>query len=170
MRRALSILLAALGLALAAPAAEAFDGRREGFVLGLGAGAGYVGFHTGFEGLATRLDIGVGLDDRTLVHYAGRQILHSDDGLLFTQAFPLLGVTHYLKEEAPGPFVTGGLGGAVLIAFDHGHVGVGEGLTVFGGGGWEFTRHWTVELDVTHTRTQGNGVTSVLATVGFLAY
>jgi hypothetical protein len=170
MRRALALVLAACALALAAPATEAFDGRREGFVLGFGAGAGYVGYDTGLAGLATRLDVGVGLDDRTLVHYAGRQVLHSSDGLLFTQAFPLLGVTHHLKPEAPGPFLTGGLGGAFLIAFDHGEVGVGEGLTAFGGGGFEFTRHWTVELDVAYTSTPGKGVTSVLATVGFLSY
>ena len=55
-------------------------------------------------------------------------------------------------------------------AFDHGEVGVGEGLSVFAGGGWESRRQWTVELDLTHTRTHSHGVTSVLATVGFLAY
>ena len=112
-------LLALLAVLVAASPAAAFDGERRGFVLGLGAGYGYAGVDDGRSGLSTRLDIGVGLTDRTLVHYAGKQILHSRDGVLFTQAFPLLGVTHFLAEQAPGAYVSGGVGGSLLLEMDH---------------------------------------------------
>ena len=79
MRRVALVLVAAAAAAGLAAPADAFDGRRKGFVLGFG--AGYASFDASQftpdenSGLATRLEIGAGIDDRWIVHYAGKQAL-----------------------------------------------------------------------------------------------
>jgi hypothetical protein len=170
---ALLLAFAVVTTALA-PKAEAFDGQRKGFVLGAGAGYGwlwdptYDGHEEG-HGLATHLDIGVALDDRWILHYAGKQLLNMSD---YTHLVPAVGATYYLEDDAPGPFVTGGGGIGLFTGF--GYDDLTAGFTVFGGVGYEFVRHWNVEVDYVNMFDVSGGppvsTHTLLLTVGVLAY
>src|SRR5688572_14003158 len=111
----LALAFALLAAVLASPA-EAFDGRREGFVLGAGAGYGWLRvpqFDGDFEegdAIAARLEIGVGRDDRWILSYSGRQILKLTGDVSYTPVFPRGGATYYLRDESRSPYLTGGGG------------------------------------------------------------
>jgi hypothetical protein len=106
--------LALLVIGGAASPAAAFDGFRRGFVLGFGAGPGVVfvpGAGSGnLPGLFTDFRIGVGLDDRTLLHYSGKQLWRWEEDLFFTDMFPSVAVTRYARAEGPSAFWTAGAG------------------------------------------------------------
>lgn len=172
-RAALAVLALACVLAafLASPA-HAFDGHRKGFVLGGGAGYGALsapqfGEHENTCGLATRLEIGVGIDDRWILHYAGKQVLDLA-GDTHAQLLPMVGVTHYLKREAGDLLLTAGGGASILAA--HGEENFNDGRALFVGAGYEFARHWNVELDYVNSSDTSATTHTFLVTVGALAY
>lgn len=173
---ALALVLVATAV-LTSPA-EGFDGRREGFVLGAGGGYGWLwvpkgdGYEEG-HGVATRLEIGVGLDERWILHYAGKQILNLSNDVSYTQVFPMLGATYFLNDEARSPYLTGGGGVGLFTGF--GSEDYSGGFTLFGGMGYEFAPHWTVEADYVNTLDTSGGAGpesthTLLVTVGALAY
>ena len=173
MRLALALLVF---IAVLASPAHAFDGRREGFVLGAAGGYGWLwaptfdGSQEG-HGLASRLEIGVGITDQWMIHYAGKQIFNFPDG--YTQVLPAIGATYYVQDAAPSPFLTGGGGVGLFSGFDSDDLR--GGFTMFGGVGYEFVRHWNVEVDyVSMFDTSGGAgaetTHTVLITVGALAY
>ena len=167
---------ALLAAVLASPA-EAFDGHRQGFVLGFGAGYGGLNtpqFSPDFSnGIATRLEIGVGLDDRWILHYSGRQILNLTGNVSYTQVFPMVAATYYLKDETRSPYLTGGGGVGFFTGFSSDDIS--GGFTLFGGAGYEFAPHWRVEADYVNTLDTSGGAGpesthTLLVTVGALAY
>jgi hypothetical protein len=169
----------ALLAAILASPAEAFDGRREGFVLGASVGYGWLwvpqfdGDHEEGNGIATRLEIGVGLDERWILHYSGRQILNLTGDVSYTQVFPMIAATYYLKDEARSAYLTGGGGVGFFTGF--GSDDISGGFTFFGGAGYEFAPHWRVEADYVNTLDTSGGAGpesthTLLVTVGTLAY
>jgi hypothetical protein len=171
LRRAVLGFLLVLVAAVDASPAHAFDGRREGFMLGFGAGYGGLDapqfVHDNASGIATRLEIGVGLSDRWMVHYAGKQVLDlGEDG--HVQLLPMVGVTHYLKSDAGSLLLTAG-GGVSLLAED-GQENFNGGSSLFVGAGYEFARHWNVEVDYVNSFDTAATTHTFLVTVGALAY
>jgi len=173
----LALAFALLACVLASPA-QAFDGRREGFVLGVGAGYGWLrapneGEYEEGNGIATRLEIGVGLDDRWILHYSGRQILNLTGNVSYTQMFPMIAATYYVKDVARSPYLTGGGGVGFFTGFSS--EDISGGFTLFGGAGYEFAPHWRVEADYVNTLDTSGGAGpesthTILVTVGALAY
>ena len=170
MRRLAFAVLVLVAWGAPSPA-EAFDGSRKGFVLGFGAGYGslnaqeFVHDHT--SGLATRLEVGVGLDDRWMMHYAGKQVLDPGEDS-HVQFLPMVGVTHYLKSEAGSLLLTAG--GGVSLLGEHGQENPLGGRALFVGGGYEFARHWNVEVDYVNSSDTAATTHTFLVTVGALAY
>jgi len=168
----LSLLVFAAPLLLFSDA-RAFDGHRRGFVLGFGAGPGHLDFGQEKEstwGVQTDLKLGAGLTDQTLLHYTGKQIWHSDHNIAFTEAMPMLGVTHYLKPEGPSFFLSGAGGAAILAAGIGGEVGGTVGPAGFLGGGYEFARHFQVEAGVAIMINDPFTLYNFSVTVGILGY
>lgn len=147
-------LVCALMLGLGASPARAFDGGRQGFLIGFGVGAGLLdatnySLGDGNSGVQTDLKIGHGISEQWQVFYTGKQYWRSSDGAFMTGAFPALGTAYYLQPTTPSAFVTGGAGAWIMGA---GAAGFGAGLSVIGPGmflgvGYEMARHVSLELD-----------------------
>lgn len=165
---ALAFVLTLLG----AVEAHAFDGHRKGFVLGFGAGPGYLDFSQGIEssfGVQTDFKIGVGLNEQNLLHYTGKQIWHVENDITYTEALPMIGLTHYMKPEAPSPFVSGGAGLGFLATFED-DIGGDAGPATYLSAGYEFARHWNVELGVAVTWVEGARFYNASLTLNVLGY
>jgi len=92
-----------------------FDGNREGFILGFGGGYGQFfaisqdAPDVSGQGVLTELVLGHGVSDQWLVHYSGRQIWGSKNGILYTAVFPSLAVTHFSRSKSPSFYQMGSL-------------------------------------------------------------
>jgi hypothetical protein len=128
--------------------ARAFDGRREGFILGFSAGPGLLHqFGAGAQtGLQTELRIGKARSDRTSIFYSGRQFWHFDDDVFYTEAYPMVGVARYQRPESPSTFYGGG-GGLALIGGVAGEVAVlSAGPAAYVSAGYEVAPHLHIEF------------------------
>jgi|GEM_PF-1058205 len=140
--------------------AQAFDGQRRGFLLGLAGGLhtsqgdesgdGFVDFQDSTAGLSLRLMLGGGLTERFTL-YAIRDVnLDSDDA-----AFGLfgLGSHYYFRADGPSAFLHGALG-VGDVAFDEGNrrdddddydYDAAYGYGVMVGGGYAFSQGFHVD-------------------------
>ena len=124
MSRAAMVLCVTLLSLSQVDTADAFDGKRRGFVLGFGAGpaAWSVVEPTGRDlklGPLTDLKIGHGISDRVLVYYTGLTMIAgladgAEDGRLVI--LPSVGVRYYRKGQSPSSF--GEIGAGFAIADD----------------------------------------------------
>ncbi len=147
-----TVSVAAVSLTVVGSEAQASDGQREGFVLGFGMGFGsLVTYDREVDapiGLQTDLTIGAGLSDRIQLHYTGKQFWYTSDGTFFTLGYPMVGLTYYLKPQAPSFFLSASVGASVGIAFWEGGGGILAGPGFHTGVGYEFSPHWSFKFDV----------------------
>jgi len=138
----------------------AFDGEREGFILGFGAGYGYstiekvkrLNVEKDYTGVYTDLRIGAALTEQIAIHYSGKQIVGFSNGgwIIF---YPGIGLTYYHKPQAPsimfmtgiGLFGGGGSGLSKVARYDLNLVG--SGINLYLGVGYEFAKHFMVEFN-----------------------
>ena len=161
MKKLLLIAVAASVL-LAPMHAQAFDGAKKGFILGLGAGYGSakqtVSVGSGSAsatngGVATVFKIGAGINDQFLLYYSNRVVFFSADTMdpyseavtssSFMQGMSALAGSYYLTPEGPSAFVTGELGVGVLTDSDAGQSDSGFGFGL--GAGYDFGNHFVLE-------------------------
>jgi len=207
MRKLVLLILIVLITLFLIVNAYAFDGKRKGFFLGGGLGPGftslketitYSGLFDGESsesseweskfGLVTNFKIGYAPSDIVEIHYTSKVSwfaskiywwgLESKD-VTMASGLSALGVTYYFKPEAPCYFITGGIGFSTLsLPFEsHSEIKIGGGL--FAGAGYEFARHFNVELDLIWGKPSdlalfgigsSTNVLSVALTVNALAY
>jgi hypothetical protein len=133
----------------------AFDGRRRGFILGGGAGGAATSFTRevnnpygsgtpdnrldGDElGFATDIKLGFGFNDQFLMYLdTSTRVTSPLENSMFGPA-----VSIYLRPNAPSAYVLAGFGFAL---FEYGGLTYG-GESLSAGFGWEFSRHWSVEV------------------------
>ena len=208
MRKSVFLILIVLIMLFLITNANAFDGKRKGFFLGGGLGPGftslketitYSGLFDGESsesseweskfGLMTYFKIGYAPSDIVEIHYTNKISWFGDKVYFFgdsmgedvTMASGLstLGMTYYFKPEAPSYFITGGIGFSTLsLPFEsHSEIKIGGGL--FAGAGYEFARHFNVELDLIWGKPSdlalfgigsSTNILSVALTVNALAY
>ena len=192
------IVLASLAILLVAMNdAHGADGRRKGFVFGLGIGAGTTSFSQTLSGTGPGTDllvestsasgdgetrrafamdfrIGHGFNERFILHYTGRWSCLSIENavgeeVIITNWVGGPGFSYYFRDEAPSLFV-------------HGHVGIAnwfnaaeyapdtDGYGISGGVGWEFKRHWSLEATVSwgNPRTEEGGLKLETNAVSYL--
>ena len=177
MQRALPLLALLLTLPLAA---YAFDGRREGFLFGLGFGPGYQSIEQEWliggelsqhkdsdSTFGTALQFGYGLTDHLVLGWVLDLGSDTDDEtkLLGTEVkkgntrFEIDGfsATYFFKKRAPSPFVEAIIGTA---RWDDGGNNVLNGLGLASSIGYEVRKHWMVK------GTIGWGTPSAEATIG----
>ena len=177
-RHRLPILLTMVVLITPFSDALGFDGSRGGFVLGFGGGYGQIfaisqdARDVSAQGVLTELVLGHGISDQWLVHYSGRQVWGSRQGILYTGVFPSLAVTHFGRPKSPSIYQTGSLGFAAAgdVTFEGGRGGV-SGPAGFVGIGYEASRHLGFELVGGVVTSGGNGTYGTVGlTMKVLAY
>ena len=151
-------MLIALFIILLVSNIMAFDGEREGFILGFGAGIGNTSIdkvkdyerHEDHTGLYTDFRIGVALTNQFLIHYSGKQLYGGTDSgwILF---YPGVGLTYYKNPHSPSLMLMTGIGLTGGAGFDK--VGrydmdlVGSGINLYVGIGYEYAKHFMVEFN-----------------------
>jgi hypothetical protein len=176
MRKTYLVILIVMAVLLFTSNANAFDGKRKGFVLGGGLGPGltlqketieYSGWFegessesSGWEskfGLVTNFKIGYAPSDLVEIYFTVKDSWYGStiywwgvesEDVIMASGFWGPGVTYYFKPEAPSYFITGGLGVSTLSLPFESDAEIKFGGGLFAGAGYEFKRHFNVELDL----------------------
>lgn len=158
MLRIIAVLIL-LSASLTPSLSSAFDGKRKGFVMGLGLGAHAVDVNLEAEngshaGISSSLRIGYGFSDRFSLYYINNVSWYNRDG--FTVLFGLsgLGASFFLTKTVPAFYLTGAIGSGSYDAYnddvglfddDAGFIFEGNGFGYMFGAGLELKKHITLE-------------------------
>ena len=131
--------------------AMALDGKREGFIVGLGAG-----FHsTNYEiydddisksGFATSLKIGYGFSEQATLYYIRNASWFSSNDDLFVNGIMGIGSTYYFSPTSQSFYLSGAIGLGDLVNIDENEGESGFGLML--GAGYEIRKHIKIEGNV----------------------
>jgi len=145
----------------------AFDGERQGFILGVGVGAGLTSYTQtisdgGFSvtgdrenpfGIMSDFKIGYAPSDVIEIYWMSKVSWFSlenalGDDVTIANGIGGLGVTYFFQSTAPSAFVSGGIGFSSWTApFEEG-AEAWYGIGVSAGAGYEFSPHWYLEGNV----------------------
>jgi len=156
-------LCSILATAVHSSTAHAFDGKREGFNLEFGIGAGWIPAKSDWTGQASsgqafqttsagwaRFRLGWGLSDRVMIQFvddlgwAGTS--NGSENLVWLTGPIGVGGTYFFQSQAPSAFVEAGLGYA-RTSSGWGSVEKG-GPAVWAGGGFELGKGWPLRLTI----------------------
>jgi len=186
MMRKLVLLGIAVSLLLLPPEAQAFNGERGGFILGLGAGFGSAKWTISAEegsvsaevsntesGIATSFKIGGGISDQMLLYYSNRVVFFSVEDHSFYQGMSAVAGSYYLEPTGPSVYFTGELGIGVVADRDAGESESGLGLGL--GVGYDFGNHIVVEGSYMHSTVASEGeadwsISNMTLTVNWLGF
>jgi len=168
----------------------AFDGERKGFILGGGIGAGFLSNTTSFNSnsdtdsravFLTNFKIGYAPSNTLEIYYIskvswwGQTNAITGSSTTFTLGLSAIAATMYIDNTTEtGWFISGGLALSALAAPFETDLESSNGFGLFGGGGYEFSSHWSVELDLLYSTITDPGVDfnsfGVLVTINVLAF
>ena len=180
----LKIIATAYMLVLAYSNLYSFDGERNGFILGGGIGGGYLSSSTSYESYSTTDNRGVFLTNfkigyapsNTLeIYYTSKVSWWAETIMTYALGISAIAATYYTDAETEtGLSLSGGLGLSTLSAPFESSYGSSNGFGLFGGAGYEFAKHWSVELDVLYSTISESETNlnsfGVRLTVNVLAY
>ena len=158
-------------LIVTATSVYAFDGERKGFILGFGIGPGYTNFSQEINGLeldsegkvsiATDFKIGYGFNEQFLLYYENRVSWFkmtsvsdcdfaygfrcAEEDVTIAHGIGLVGMSYYFQTEAPSFYILGSVGVSTWSAPFETNSDTSVGFGISGGGGYEFTKHWSIE-------------------------
>ena len=172
MRKTRFIILVFFLLSSLTIPANAWDGKRKGFILGFGIGPGLTSFtqelaawdyyqgwvrvksdRSNKMAIMTDFKIGYAPTDFYEIYYTGKVSWFGlenvfGDKVTISNGVGALGATYYFAPQAPSPFISGGIGFSTWSApFESGSK-TWTGFGLFVGGGYEFARHMSVEFDL----------------------
>jgi len=142
MARALrlaSLPLVCIAMLTQSPAAMAFDGKRTGFLLGVGGGFHFSNIESensfflnegSSGGFALALKIGAGVNERLAVYFLRDG--QFDSNVVF--GLTGLGATYYFRDAGPSAYLTGGLGFGDITDDDIDNDSALGAAVMFGGG------------------------------------
>jgi hypothetical protein len=159
--------------------AAAFDGSKQGFVLG-----GSLGIHrisidetlddygttydwTGSKvGVATDFLIGYGFTPNFMLLYQNSDSWYTIDKYTYYDAIGPFGIRYYFQGDQPGPYLGAGaiLGSFVNKTKDAGASGTGFTLTA----GYEVAKHFSLEAKYLHLKATDDEFTHTSNAVQFL--
>ena len=166
------IITYALVFVFAAVEAYAIDGQRKGFILGGGIGGGVLSnkFTLGSssntasqEAILTEFKIGFAPSHTLEIYYNNKGYFWRDtffEGSFFEEKgtavlmLNAVGATKYLGTSGTGLFVSAGLGPAIFDSFRL-DVDPAIGFGVFGGVGYEFSKHWSLQTELMYLNIKG---------------
>ena len=157
--------------------ANAWDGHREGFILGLGAGYGnhwltyestkyemsyYYGMRIFTEagtetktasqtGLMSDFKIGYAPSDQLMIYWMSKVawLDISEKEYMITSGIGGLGISYYQEPTAPSAYFSGGVGYSTWQAPLSGNPESAIGLGLSVGAGYEFAKHISLECNLT---------------------
>lgn len=162
MNRPVSVALTFLIVASLTHPAAAFDGRRNGFTLGFGVGAGALMNRNFIDGEGTRVNqdwqllggpatdllIGWGFGERWMILHTEPGVWYTDDARTLLSGTSTISVMHYFDPEPGGWYVVGGLAAYGVFALGDGDTDSWTGPGFVVGFGREFTAHWAVGVEI----------------------
>ena len=188
MRQGSLLILIAISI-LCSTSIYAFDGERKGFILGGGLGFGYLSNTTSWDNsydtgsitesrtvFQTYFKIGYAPSNTLEIFYSSRISWWSEHSLFWLGLGAVAFTLYFDNISETGWFVSGGIGHSNMSELDI--LGTSpvsrSGFGLFGGAGYEFSSHWTVEVDlqysaVTDDRRDTDSF-GVLVTVNVLAF
>lgn len=151
--------------------AHAWDSQRQGFLLGFGVGPGLTSFTQtvavsdpfsggtiSFEsdrenkaGVATDFKIGYAPNNSWAIYYTSKVSWFGienalGDNVTIANGLGAAAVCYWFQPQAPAPFVAGGIGFSTWsVPFEDPAPDTWIGPGLFAGGGYEFSKHWSVE-------------------------
>lgn len=146
--------------------AQGYDYQREGFLLGAGLGVGQTSYKqeltisgsgtatspTEYQlGIITDFKIGYAPEKTWAVYFTNKvswfeMINVMDESVIIASGLSALAFQNWFKPKAPSPFITLGIGMSSWGAFfDENFDQTWTGLGIFAGGGYEFSRGWSLE-------------------------
>jgi hypothetical protein len=151
--------------------AQAWDQQRKGFLLGFGVGPGFtsytqtvavsgglsggtISFESDREntaGVATDFKIGYAPDNSWAIYYTSKVSWFGMENALgnnvtIANGLGAAAVCYWFQPQAPSPFVAGGIGFSTWsVPFEDPAPDTWIGPGLFAGGGYEFSKHWSVE-------------------------
>jgi len=174
---------------LCSTSSYAFDDERKGFIIGGGLGIGYLSNTTSLGSLSEtgsrivfpiNLKIGYAPSNTLEIFYVVKMEWWGWSGETYLLGLGAAALTLYLDNTLEtGWFVSGGIGFASLgeLSAPTGRGGSSSnetGFGLFGGAGYEFSKHWTVGVDLLYsTVSEDESDTNsfgVLVTVNFLEF
>ena len=172
MRKVFFLILIVLITLFLIVSANAFDGKRKGFILGFGIGPGLTSFTQEVAGrdyyqdwvivksdrsnkmaIMTDFKIGYAPTDFYEIYYTSKVSWFGitnvlGDNVTIANGLGALGATYYFTPQVPSPFISGGIGFSTWATpFESGSK-TWTGFGLFAGVGYEFARHWSVEFDL----------------------
>lgn len=194
---ALPVIVFVLVVVLTMPVL-AFDGQRKGFILGGGLGFGLTSFSQTVESgglkvtsdtenkgaFVTNFKIGFASNELLEIYYTSRVTWFGitnvyDQDVTVANGLSAFGMSYNLKPVYPTFYVTGGIALATWnLPFESPSPSTWTGIGLYAGGGYEFAKHFSVELDLLYGnpgRTEGgvkasSSALSFALTVNALAY
>jgi len=174
---------------------SAQNNERKGFILGLGVGAGFNSYQFDFElsgidfmreskvAVVSDFRIGYAPTEQIAIYWVSRASWYNQEGsfslggekVFVINGMAGLGGTYYLEPEAPCFFVNAAVGYSNWFTpFEENvenNLAFGAGL----GGGYEFSKHWSSELNFTGGKPSGDDGFSVSTwaarlTINYLMY
>jgi hypothetical protein len=178
-RTTLLLFLLIPAMFINAASAFAWDGKRKGFVLGLGAGGGLASYKfystsSGFGSNGTTegereskfafmsdFKIGYAPSNQVAIYWMskvawfGYSFKYRDEFINISESYTItngiggVAVAYYFQPEGPSPYVTAGLG---LSTWDAPFEEGSNGVSGSGfalGAGYEFSKHWSLEGNLT---------------------
>jgi len=160
--------------------AFAWDGERQGFLLGLGIGLDATNNNPEYGdsktevGLGTDFKLGYAFTNQLMLLYTNKVGWLSIDSVIVTDGLSALGMNYYLDPKAPSFFFGGGLGVALRDApFEEDAVN-STGFGFYAETGYEFARHWNVALTLRYGNPKSDdwstSAISAALTVNVLGY
>ena len=145
------IIIPTIATLLLVTNASAFDGNKEGFMLGIGAGVSsvkttYTGGNSRDTSFATSLKLGYGFNEQLAVYLASESGVYKYNGKGETADTSLIGIglDYYIDQNSPF-YVTGMVGLGSVNKLKKAKVQTGYGFLI--GAGYEISDHITLQAD-----------------------
>ncbi len=191
MKRTRTLASIALAVILGtATVANAFDGERQGFILGVGVGAGSLSYtqtmaYGGFSDtsdsesefpIMSDFKIGYAPSDVVEIYWMSKVSWFDIDSacghdVTIAHGIGGLGVTYFFQPAAPSAFLTAGVGFSSWAAPFEEESDDWLGIGVSAGAGYEFAPHWYIEGNVCwgnpSTEEEGWDISTNVLTVEF---
>jgi len=165
-------IMLSISIALFQSNLSAWDGQREGFILGVGIGGGVTSFTHEVEasgiketsdrenkgGYATDFKIGYAFTNQFLLYYNNKSAWFNannekgEEVTILCAAGPI-GISYYLSPDSPSLFLSAGGGVASWYAPLESDKEEQGGAGVFFGIGYEFIKYWSIEFNFMYTST-----------------
>jgi len=158
-----------------------FDGERKGFIFGGGIGVNFLSISDGnsdsdsesITAFLMNLKIGYAPSNTLEIFWTSKPSLFigSGDDLTMFGLGAVAATFYFDNTSETGWFASGGIGYSTYGKLSGSSSSSSDfGFGVFGGGGYEFAAHWSVEVDLLHSSNEKRNFFGVLVSINVLGF